>query len=107
LERVAGFQSLNFLFSNCYSLGNDSIIDSVMSHFFQKIDFLGPVYTWRLLTGVKFNNNWTQYYSPEIFWQCNQNTEPELLSVKFSDYVYFMKYYDFFSILRSYAELND
>jgi len=24
------------------------------------------------------NNNWTQYSRPEIFWQCNQGTEPEL-----------------------------
>jgi len=39
---------------------------------------LGPVYTWRTLTGVKLNNNWTQYSSSEIFWQCNQDTKPEL-----------------------------
>jgi len=39
---------------------------------------LGPVYTWRTLTGVKLNNNFTQYSSPEMFWQCNQGTEPEL-----------------------------
>jgi len=31
-----------------------------------------------ILTGVKLNNNWTQYSSPESFWQCNQDTEPEL-----------------------------
>jgi len=35
---------------------------------------LGPVYTWRTLTGVNLINNWTQY----SFWQCNQGTEPEL-----------------------------
>jgi len=23
----------------------------------------------------KVKNNWTQYSSPEIFWQCNQDTE--------------------------------
>jgi len=28
---------------------------------------LGPVYTWRTLTGVKLNNNRTQYSSPEFF----------------------------------------
>jgi len=29
---------------------------------------LGPVYTWcTLTTGVKLNNNQTQYSSPEIF----------------------------------------
>jgi len=39
---------------------------------------LGPVYTWRTLTGVKLNNNWTQYSSPEFFWQRNQESEPEL-----------------------------
>jgi len=39
---------------------------------------LRPVYTWRTVTGVKLNNNWTQYSSPEFFWQCNQDTEPEL-----------------------------
>jgi len=39
---------------------------------------LRPIYTWRTLIGVKLNNNWTQYSSPENFWQCNQDTEPEL-----------------------------
>jgi len=39
---------------------------------------LGLIYTWHTLTGVKLNNNSTQYSSPEIFWQCNQDTEPEL-----------------------------
>jgi len=39
---------------------------------------LGPVYTRRTLTGVKLNNNRTQYFSSEIFWQCNQGTKPEL-----------------------------
>jgi len=39
---------------------------------------LGPVYTWRTLTGVKLNNNWTQYAWPAIFWQRNQDTEPVL-----------------------------
>jgi len=31
-----------------------------------------------LLTGVKLNNNRTQYSSPEKFWQCNQDVDPEL-----------------------------
>jgi len=39
---------------------------------------LSPVYTWRTLTGVKLNNNQTQYSGPEIFWQYNQDTEPKL-----------------------------
>jgi len=39
---------------------------------------VSPVYTWRTLTGVKLNNNRTQYFWPAIFWQCNQGTEPEL-----------------------------
>jgi len=30
--------------------------------------YIGPVYTWRTLTGVKLNNNRTQYSRPEIFW---------------------------------------
>jgi len=30
-------------------------------------DNLGPIYTWRTLTGVKLSNNRTQYSSPEIF----------------------------------------
>jgi len=38
----------------------------------------GPIYTWRTLTGVNLNNNWIQYSSPEICWQFNQDTEPEL-----------------------------
>jgi len=42
------------------------------------IALLGPVYTWRTLTGVKLNTNCTQYSCPESFWQCNQGTEPEL-----------------------------
>jgi len=42
------------------------------------LEVLGSVYTWRTLTGVKLNNNWTQYSRPEIFWQCNQDTEPKL-----------------------------
>jgi len=37
-----------------------------------------PVYTWRTLTGVKLNNNRTQYSRPGIFWQRNQGTEPKL-----------------------------
>jgi len=28
---------------------------------------LSPVYTWRTLTGVKLNNNRTQYFRPAIF----------------------------------------
>jgi len=36
---------------------------------------LGPVYTWRTLTGVKLNNNWTQYSSPAVFWQRKQGTD--------------------------------
>jgi len=28
---------------------------------------LGPIYTWRTLTGVNLNNNWTQYSRPAIF----------------------------------------
>jgi len=57
------------------------------------VEHLGPVYTWRTFTGVKLNNNWTQNSRPAIFWQCNQDTEPEgtALSVKFSDYVYFQE----------------
>jgi len=39
---------------------------------------LGPDYTWCTLTGVKLNNNRTQYSSPDIYRQCNQDTEPEL-----------------------------
>jgi len=39
---------------------------------------LGLVYTWRTLTDVKLNNNRTQYSSPAIVWQHNQDTEPEL-----------------------------
>jgi len=39
---------------------------------------LGQVYTWQRLTGVKLNNNWTQYSKPAIFWQCNKDTELEL-----------------------------
>jgi len=38
----------------------------------------GPIYTWRTLIGVKLNKNGIQYSSPEIFWQCNQGTGPEL-----------------------------
>jgi len=42
--------------------------------------FLGfrPGLHLRTLTGVKLNNNWTQYSRPAICWQCNQDTEPEL-----------------------------
>jgi len=40
--------------------------------------YFGPIYTWRTLTGVKLNNNWTKYSRPAIFWQCNQGTKPEL-----------------------------
>jgi len=40
--------------------------------------FLGSVYTWRTLTGLKLNNNWTQYSRRAIIWQCNQDTKPEL-----------------------------
>jgi len=48
-----------------------------------KLDFnaswlLSSVYTWRTLTGVKLNNNCRQYSRPAIFWQFNQDTEPEL-----------------------------
>jgi len=39
---------------------------------------LGPVYTWRTLTGIKLNNNRIQYSSSEIFWQHNQDTELKL-----------------------------
>jgi len=39
---------------------------------------IGPIYTWRTLTGIKLNNNRAQYSRPAIFWQCNQDTEPEL-----------------------------
>jgi len=43
------------------------------------IPFLyGAIYTWRTLTGVKLNNNRTQYSNPEMFWQCNQGSEPKL-----------------------------
>jgi len=38
----------------------------------------GPIYIWRTLTGVNWNKNRTQYSSPEIFWQCNQDTELKL-----------------------------
>jgi len=27
----------------------------------------GPIYTWRTLTGVKLNNNWTHYSRPAMF----------------------------------------
>jgi len=40
--------------------------------------YWGPAHTWRTLTGVKLNNNWTQYSRLEIFWQRNQDTEPKL-----------------------------
>jgi len=43
-----------------------------------KLYAFGPVYTWRTLTGIKLNNNWTQNSKPAIFWQRNQDTEPEL-----------------------------
>jgi len=39
---------------------------------------LGPIYTWRTLTGVKLYNNQTKYLVQKFFWQCNQDTEPEL-----------------------------
>jgi len=39
--------------------------------------YLGPMYTWRTFTGVKLRAGTT-------------------LSVKFSDYVYFTRYYDLF-----------
>jgi len=39
---------------------------------------IGPVYTWCTLTGVKLNNNITQYSRAAIFWHCNQGTDPEL-----------------------------
>jgi len=38
-----------------------------------------PIYTRRTLTRVKLNNSRTQYSRPAIVWQCNQDTEPELL----------------------------
>jgi len=38
----------------------------------------GPIYTWRTLTSVMLNNNWTQYSRPATFWQRNQDTDPEL-----------------------------
>jgi len=44
----------------------------------EKASFYGPIYTWRTLTGVNLNNNWAQYSSPEFFWHCNHDTEPEL-----------------------------
>jgi len=60
---------------------------------------LGQVYTWRILTGVKLNKNWTQCFKREIFWQYNQrHWAGTTLSVKFSDliYVYFLRYSDLF-----------
>jgi len=33
---------------------------------------------WSTLSSMKLNNNWTQYSSTEIYWQCSQGTEPEL-----------------------------
>jgi len=29
-------------------------------------EHLGPIYTWCTFTGVKLNNNWTQYFRPTI-----------------------------------------
>jgi len=45
---------------------------------YRRRKLLDPIFTWRTLTGVKLNNNCTQYFSTEIFWQCNQDTELEL-----------------------------
>jgi len=33
----------------------------------QCFNLLGPIYTWRTFTGIKLNNNWTQYSRPGIF----------------------------------------
>jgi len=57
-----------------------------------------PVYTWSTFTSLKLNIKRTHYSMPAIFssvtifLSLNYN-----LSVKFSDYVYFLRFYDLFS----------
>jgi len=58
----------------CSTLGTERFL-----HFFsKKLAFLGPVYTWRTLTGVKLNNNEPSTLGQQFFRQRNQDTEPEL-----------------------------
>jgi len=47
-----------------------------VSYSFFKEKGLSPDLHLALLTGVKLNNNRTQYSRPAIFWQCNQDTDP-------------------------------
>jgi len=59
------------------SVSRDITIYSILRTYAEQNE-KGPVYPWLTLTGVKLNNNWTQYSSPAIFWQCNKGTEPEM-----------------------------
>jgi len=55
----------NYSFS--YAMASDLYFIVETFWFTVHRNLLGPFYTWRTLTGVKLNNNWTQYSMPASF----------------------------------------